>query len=175
MDKKEEWKPVVGYEGLYEVSNIGKIKSLKKTVNHKLYGTKNKNEFILNINKTTNFGYYKCKLTKDGITRCYFVHRIVANAFIENKNNYPIINHIDGIKTNNSVDNLEWCTYRHNANHFNSNQKRSSKYAGVSYNKNSRKWIANIRIGKNQKYLGLFNEEEDAYNAYILELNKINN
>lgn len=175
METNEIWKPVVGYEGLYEVSSNGRIKSLNKSVIHKRYGVQKKNEFILNINKTSNFGYYKCKLTKNNVTKVFFVHRIVAEAFIPNTNNYPIINHIDFNKTNNNVDNLEWCTNRYNINHANSRKQKSSKYQGVSYNKNAKKWIANIRIGKTQKYLGLFNSEIDAYNKYVEQLKLIPN
>lgn len=175
MNVDEIWKPVVGYEGLYEVSSKGRVKSLNKIVNHKRYGIQNKKEFILNISKTTNFGYFRCKLTKDNITKSFFIHRIVAEAFLSNENSYPIINHIDYNKQNNNVENLEWCTNRYNINHSNSIKKKSSKYQGVSYNKNAKKWIANIRIGNLQKYLGLFKSEEEAYQAYVEQLKLIPN
>ena len=100
--KKEYWKPVVGYEGLYEVSNWGRVKSLK-------FGK----ERILKQNQCMN-GYYYVGLSKNGILKRYSVHRLVAEAFIPNLDNLPQVNHKDENKLNNVVSNLEWCTYKYN-------------------------------------------------------------
>lgn len=98
----EEWKPIEGYEGRYEVSNYGRVKSLKT------------NDLI--SQRIDKNGYYQLKLHKDGKARNYLVHRLVAKAFIPNPNNFPIINHIDINPLNNHVDNLEWCSYKYNLN-----------------------------------------------------------
>lgn len=98
----EIWKDVVGYEGLYEVSNLGHIKSLWF----------NKEKLLTPINSK---GYYKVHLYKNGKLKDYSIHQIVAKAFIPNPNNYPGINHKDEVKTNNHADNLEWCNDAYNA------------------------------------------------------------
>lgn len=105
QDTEEIWKDVVGYEGLYKVSNLGFIKSFKK--NHtKLVG------FV------GYKGYMYAGLHKDGHVRHAFIHRIVAKTFIENPFNKPEVNHKDGNKKNNSVSNLEWCTGVENCDHY---------------------------------------------------------
>ena len=103
--KKEYWKPVVGYEGLYEVSNLGRVKSLK-------FGK----ERILKPQKDTS-GYLCVTLCKNN-NQCQFkVHRLVAEAFIPNPNNLPQTNHKDECKTNNIASNLEWCDRKYNVNY----------------------------------------------------------
>ena len=109
--KKEIWKPVVGYEGLYEVSNLGRVKSLK-------YGK----ERILRPATDSN-GYHQVNLCKDGKVKMYLVHRLVAQAFIPNPHNLPIINHKDERVDNNRVENLEWCTAEYNNNYGTHNAK----------------------------------------------------
>ncbi len=99
-DGEEEWRPVVGYEGLYEVSNYGRVR--RKTWKL-LHGTDFK-------------GYRRIKLQKDGETKSFLVHRLVAEAFIPNKNGCKIINHLDENPSNNCSNNLEWCTQKHNMN-----------------------------------------------------------
>lgn len=111
----EIWKDIKGYEGLYKVSNLGRIKSLKRKVYDKTrHYYKIINERILKQTIATP-KYYVVNLTKKGIQKTYRIHKIVAETFIPNPNNYIIINHIDGNKLNNNIDNLEWCTYKHNS------------------------------------------------------------
>ena len=99
-----EWKPVVGYDG-YFVSNTGIIRSFKRGKPHDLrYATKVD-------------GYLRTYLCKNGKTKAFYVHRVVAQAFIDNPNNLPFINHKDECKTNNNADNLEWCTQKYNINY----------------------------------------------------------
>ena len=98
----EEWKPIVNYEGLYEVSNKGQIRNAKGKINK----SQIKND------KHTN--YREISLWKNGTHKRFLVHRLVAEAFIPNPNNYPIINHKDQNGTNNCVNNLEWCDYSYN-------------------------------------------------------------
>lgn len=102
---KEEWKPIKGYEGLYEVSNTGKIKSFQRGKTRILHQ---------NVNWS---GYHHVILSKDTAKKDLRVHRLVASAFIPNPNNKPEVNHIDGNKDNNNVDNLEWATGKENINH----------------------------------------------------------
>ena len=111
--KKEYWKPVVGYEGLYEVSNWGRVKSLK-------FGK----EKILKQSKN-NKGYCLVTLSKNGTHKHFQVHRLVALHFLPNPNNLPQINHKDENKTNNNVDNLEWCTNEYNHNYGTINERIS--------------------------------------------------
>lgn len=103
---EEIWKDVVGYEGLYQVSNLGNIKSL----NWRNTGI-SKNLWL----KPHNKGYLQVELAKNGVKRTYVVHRLVAEAFIPNPLLLPQINHKDEVKTNNSVSNLEWCNASYNA------------------------------------------------------------
>ena len=114
--KKEYWKPVVGYEGLYEVSNWGRVKS----VNYNHTGK----EKILKQNQIKN-GYKSVMLYKDGNGKNYLVHRLVAEAFLPNPNDYKEVNHKDENKLNNSVDNLEWCTNEYNHNYGTINERIS--------------------------------------------------
>ena len=105
IEEKEVWKEIQGYEGKYQVSNLGNMKSLN------FHGTGK--EHLLNQNLCK--GYLHVGLSKNGKSKTILVHRLVATAFIDNPNNLPVINHKDECKTNNCVDNLEWCDYRYNA------------------------------------------------------------
>lgn len=104
MKNNEIWKDIKEYEGLYQVSNYGNIKSFKrKTRNLKPYKTYR--------------GYYGIKLCKNHQTKQFFVHRLVAEAFIPNPYNKPQVNHINGNKTDNNIVNLEWATSSENIIH----------------------------------------------------------
>ena len=106
--KKEIWKDIKGYEGLYQVSNLGRVKSLPRK-NHP------KEEFR-NLSPDSK-GYLRVNLFKNNKGKTHKVHRLVAEAFIPNPNNYPQVNHKDENKANNNVDNLEWCTNKYNVNY----------------------------------------------------------
>lgn len=101
----ELWRDIPNYEGLYQVSNYGQVKSLKQRKEKLLKQAKEKN------------GYYSVSLNKDGNSETNTIHRLVAKAFIENPNNYPCVNHKDGNKGNNCVDNLEWVNHSKNMKH----------------------------------------------------------
>lgn len=114
--EQEIWKPVVGYEGLYEVSNLGRVKSLAREVYRRKMGIKKVKECILKP-KLCDRGYYSVALCRQGYkNKTAMVHKLVARAFIPNIENKPIIDHINGIKTDNRVDNLRWCTHIENCN-----------------------------------------------------------
>lgn len=100
---KEIWKDIEGYEGLYQVSNLGRVKSKLR-----------KGRILKPINTKK---YYSVILCKNSTTKEIYVHRLVAYAFIPNPQNKPFINHIDGNKQNNYVENLEWCTQSENCRH----------------------------------------------------------
>lgn len=110
----EIWKDVIGYEGLYVVSNFGNVKNSKS------------NRMLKQENAK---GYKRVTLRKNNTARHFTVHRLVATAFLENPYDYPCINHIDENTSNNRLDNLEWCTYSYNINFGSRNFKvmRDSK------------------------------------------------
>lgn len=110
----ETWKPVKGFEGLYEVSNLGNVRSLDRYV---MCG----NKYCLVKGKPrkpylTPKGYLITNLSKNGQVKTYFVHRLVAEAFIPNPNVLPFIDHINTVKDDNKVENLRWCTQKENSN-----------------------------------------------------------
>ena len=112
----EEWRPIEGYEGLYEVSNTGRVRSVDRYVkysNGQIHLHKGK---VLSPVKS-NLGYLLVSLCCNGKYKSISVHRLIAQAFIENPDNLPEINHKDEDKTNNSVDNLEWCDRSYNNNY----------------------------------------------------------
>lgn len=156
----EIWKDIKGYDGIYQISNEGRVKSLERDYTTELNGkriTMHKNEQIM---KTHFSNYERVALYKNGKEKRFLVHRLVAEAFIENPNNYPIINHKDENPENNyvhinedgSVDldksNLEWCTQKYNANYGTRIEKFREKQIGKPKYK-SRKAI--IGINKNTK------------------------
>lgn len=111
MTANEVWKEIPNYEGLYAISNLGNIKRLahKRCDRNQLMKEKH-----LKVTYPKNNKYPYVTLCKHGICKSQLLHRLMAMAFIPNPNNYPCINHIDGNKQNNSLVNLEWCTYSHN-------------------------------------------------------------
>ena len=116
----EEWKDIKGYNGKYKVSNTGKIISVKKSGNKQLNTDKK---------VCTHTTYHRVTLSLYGKTKRFQVHRLVAEAFIENSLNKPYINHIDNDGNNNCVDNLEWCTHSENMIH---SQKQGRQFANQS-------------------------------------------
>ena len=112
----EIFKDIEGYEGLYQVSNYGSVKSLGNS--------KTRKEKVLKPFNTTK-GYLQVELSKQGKRKNYYIHRLVAQAFLQNPNNLPEINHKDEDKTNNHVTNLEWCDRKYNINYGTLKEKLS--------------------------------------------------
>lgn len=137
----EIWRDIEGYEGIYQVSNLGNVRTLK------WYGGTQ----VKSIAQTDNgTGYKKVALSKQGKQKQLLVHRLVAMAFIPNPNNYEFVNHKDEDKTNNVVDNLEWCTKSYNSIYYlNYKPERKKEYAN-RFKKNPSPMTQ--RIPKTHKY-----------------------
>lgn len=119
---EEKWKDIEGYEGIYQVSNLGNVRSLYFKNN------KYKIDRIKERSKTLDKkGYLRVILCKDGKIKNFQVHRLVAQAFIPNPNNYNEVNHKDENPSNNRVDNLEWCTHKYNMNYGSIREKINKK------------------------------------------------
>ena len=160
---EETFKDIPGYEGHYQVSNLGNVKSFKLNT-----------ENILTPTKMAK-GYLCLNLVKNKKVKLFYVHQLVAMAFLNHKakGHKMVVNHINFIKTDNRVENLEVVTAREN-----SNQKHlpsSSKYVGVNWCKTYKKWYARIRINGKRKNLGGFANEYDAHLAYEKKLKEIQN
>lgn len=173
----EEWVGVVGFDKLYEVSNLGNIRNTRGKI-LKTY--------------LINSGYKSIKLTVNTIRTSKLIHRLVAEAFIDNPEKLKEVNHIDENKINNSLSNLEWCDSSFNKQHsiksgrYNKifTQKNSlgkkhlpdnhSKYHNVTYHKSRKKWSATIRVKGKNMFQKRFDKEIDAaihVNWIIDELN----
>lgn len=130
----EKWKDIFDYEGLYQVSNLGRVRS----ITHARINGKQKNHTciskgkLLSPGKDSN-GYMVVVLSKNGKRKSCRVHRLVAETFLNNKNNYKCVNHKDENKENNVVDNLEWCSYKYN-NGYGTRPKNISKANSISVN-----------------------------------------
>lgn len=145
MTNEEIWCPIKGYEGLYEVSNQGRVKSVG-------YGK----ERIMKPGRN-NRGYLQFCLYKNGEQKMYLVHRLVAQAFIPNHRNLPEVNHKDEDKTNNSVSNIEWCDRKYNLNFGTRAQRQSEKCSKpvLQYTKSGEfigEWKSTIDVQRNLNY-----------------------
>lgn len=170
----EIFKPILGYENAYKVSNYGRIVSLSKQIN--CYQEKLKSFELCK-------GYPRVSLWNNGKGKHFFIHRLVAEAFIPNPDNKPHINHINGIKTDYSINNLEWCTPKENIEHsirtglagttlHKKTKLNKSGYIGVSYCKLTKKWLSRITINKKRISLGYFIDVIEAAKAYDKALDK---
>lgn len=125
MNKEEMWKDIEGYEGMYQVSSEGRIKSVERDIICKNGAKKHMKERILK-GGLDRYGYPHVGLCDGNKRKIFLVHRLVAEAFITNPDNKPQVNHKDEVKTNNCVDNLEWMTNKENAN-YGTRTERSAK------------------------------------------------
>jgi len=113
---KELWKPILGYEDYYEISNLGRVAALSREVKMPNGGFRRTDDFEISQSYDKD-GYMKCRLTLNGKRKDFRVHRLVCIAFLENPENKKQVNHINGIKSDNKLSNLEWCTIEENMSH----------------------------------------------------------
>lgn len=148
---QELWKDIEGYEGIYQVSNFGRIKSCERVITTKR-GLWHIKEKIIH-GSVRNDGYIMVALKNNGRNKRVLVHRLVAQAFIPNPNCHPIINHKDEVRSNNVVDNLEWCTNEYNLNYGTAKEKwLKSQHAKKLSDEHKRK-IGDAQRGKlNHRY-----------------------
>lgn len=159
----EIWKDIPGYEGIYQVSNLGNVKSLNRFI------TRAGNSVFRNGNTlkpTFTHGYLKVILSKDSNKKSIKVHQLVAMAFLNHlpNGNILVVDHINDVKTDNKVENLQIVTNRFNTCKTRGNY--SSKYKGVNWHKHIQKWVSRIIINNKRYSLGYFNTEEEAHQAY---------
>jgi len=170
-EELEVWKDIPGYDGLYQVSNLGRVYSLpREWVSGK--GAISKHEGKI-LKGSTSRGYRLVQLCINGNMKAYKIHQLVAIAFLNHiPNGYElVIDHINDNKLDNRVENLQIVTQRFNS--CKTQGKYTSKYKGVSWHKKSNKWVSQITINGMVKHLGLFNCELEASKAYQKALKEL--
>lgn len=150
-DAPEKWAAIVGYEKLYAVSSIGRIKNLKSG--------------SIIVPKCNQSGYPRFDLCKDGKKKSKCVHALVAEAFFGPKEG-RWVNHINSIRSDNRLENLEYVNERENVCHG----KCVRKMSGTSFHKLNRKWSSRITINGKRIALGYFDTQEEAHAAYVRKL-----
>ena len=142
----ETWKDIKDYEGLYRVSDLGRVRSVDRIEKCSTFTRKRKGVILKQM--INRGGYCQVNLTKDGIGHTKEVHRLVASAFIPNPNNLPQVNHIDCDKTNNSINNLEWVTFDENTAHAMLNHLKpyGEKHKSSKLTQKEVNWIRNNYI-----------------------------
>jgi hypothetical protein len=155
----EEWRDIPGYEGLCKVSDLGNVLSVRKNKNLKP-----------GINSR---GYSQVNLYSSGKRKCFVVHQLAAICFMNHKPDglSYVVDHINNLKTDNRVENLQVVSNRVNCS---KDRKGSSRHTGVCYHKKGDRWVSNIYLGKENIYLGCFKSENEASKAYQDALKKYN-
>lgn len=173
----EVWKDVVGYEGIYEVSNIGRVRTVEgKTTHSNLHGVRKWKSRILK-EKNPKGRDVRVSLWKDKKDTSFLVHQLVAKAFIENPMDYKSINHLDGDPRNNKVENLEWCDHFINNNHAFDNDLMNCNKRVILRDRSTGDLFefrslskASEFLGKNTRYIsGILKKEKSipGYDLYI--------
>jgi hypothetical protein len=172
--EQEIWKDIPGYEGYYQVSSLGRVKSLDRFVDMGAGIQKPVKERVMTllINK---YGYYQVSLRKNNLSKTFRVHSLVAITFLDHiRCGYEkVINHKNFNRLDNRVDNLEVTNQRENANR--KHLKSSSKFTGVSWSNRQMRWRSVIRVNGNLISLGSFDDEKEAsdyYQAALLAIEK---
>lgn len=147
---EEIWKDIKGYEGLYQVSNLGRVRSLDREVDCMRGEYIEKRLYKGRIKKpsTGSDGYKRVHLNRDRNPKCFLIHRLVAEAFIDNTYNDECVNHKDEDKSNNIVSNLEWCTYQYNNIYNDRHIRIGSKLKGHKHSTESKEKMSMTRTGK---------------------------
>jgi hypothetical protein len=159
---EEIWKPVVGFEEYYEVSNLGKVRSLDRLVIDTM-GRKRKWKGSILKQKVNPRGYLVIDFCKSGKNKTVSVHRVIARSFLRDFDENKTIDHIDRVRTNNHISNLRMATHSENiANTRGFNYLRNG-LKGTT--KRGRRWCASIRKGKNI-HIGMYDTEKEAHEAY---------
>lgn len=160
---KEEWRPVVGFEGLYEVSDQGRVKSLSKLTGRGYL----RPEMILKLSKMPK-GYLAAQLRKDSKNYKIRVHTLVLTSFVGPRPADQECRHLDGDPTNNRLDNLVWGTRAENMDdrNYHNQGKFTSSFRGVWYVPRLKKWTSQISTKRVRTHLGYFDTEEEAAKAY---------
>lgn len=172
---EEDWKDVKGYEGLYQVSNKGRIRTPPRDVTRYRKGKKDifkRKERILKPCPNRS-GYVCLYLYKNGKRTTRPVHQLMAEAFLGHKPNGHkiVVDHIDNNRLNNNLENLQLITQRENISK--DRCKGTSKYTGVSWSKSSNKWVSSMYVNGKTKHLGTFTDEHEAHKAYQKEIEKL--
>jgi hypothetical protein len=166
MNNAEIWKDIPGYEGIYQVSNMGNVKSLSREKLHNGKYPITTNEKILKPGLGGN-GYLILTLHKNNLKKSITIHMLVAMAFLNHKpngTNKICIDHINNIKTDNRLVNLQLISQRENTSKDKKNG--TSKYVGVCWKKSKNKFEVQIKVDGKNKYLGLFTDEYEAHLVY---------
>ena len=175
--EKEIWKNIPSYEGYYQVSDLGRVRSLDRVRTYKSGASKLLEGKMLN--PTMNKGYKHAILTMKGRRKSFRISQLVAMAFLGHKpdGHKLVVDHINGNRLDDRVENLRIVTHRANTSTCfrTDNGTFSSKYVGVYWNINSLKWNSSIRYDSTSIHLGLFDNEKDASDAYQKALSKIEN
>ena len=167
----EVWKCILGYEGIYMISNLGSVKSLQRLVPSKNSKRLVKEKILKQC--IDSVGYLHVGLNKENKHKTFKIHKLVAIAFL---NHSPcgykiVVDHIDDNKLNNNANNLQLVSQRENAS---KNKKSgSSVFTGVNWHKQHKKWHSKIELNGKSKHLGYFETELEASKAYQKELKKL--
>ena len=153
LEENEIAKPIIGYEGKYMITSLGRVWSIVKQ------------QFLLNQIRNT---YFIVHLKVKGIQKDFYIHRLIAIHFIENPkpNEYNMIDHINHHRTDNRISNLRWCNSSQNNSNKQKRKNTTSKFKGIWFDKSDNKYQSYININKVRKFLGRHKTEEEAANAY---------
>jgi hypothetical protein len=162
MNNEETWLPVIGYEGIYEISDFGRVKTL--------IGRYKNVTFLKRCHPKS--GYLSVTLVKNKERKAYLIQYLVVDAFIGKRLSGLLVNHKDSNRENNRLDNLELVNSRENVSHGALRINKTSKFTGVYFEKGKDRWIAEISFKGKSIKIGRFKKEEDARDAYINFLNE---
>lgn len=163
----EIWKDIPKYEGYYQASNKGRIRSLDRVIKIKSIDSFIKGRILKQ--SIDGRGYYTVGLSKDGKRKTNSVHILIGITFLNYKIDLGkiVLDHINNDKLNNNINNLQIISVRENTSKDKDKSKTSSKYTGVGYEKSRNKWVARAVYNKKLKTIGRFNTEKEASDAYL--------